>query len=92
MPSWLVLYMDLSHDQMAYAAIIATLIFGAGFIGISGVVQSGISFDDAFEENAGGTVSISVRASTPMVMVSRTSSRRPSTEPIQRMQIPIRMV
>ncbi len=54
MPSWLVLYMDLSHDQMAYAAIIATLIFGAGFIGISGVVQSGISFDDAFEENAGG--------------------------------------
>ena len=46
--------MSLNHNQMAYAAIISTLIFGALFVGISGFYQtsSGVGdFDSAAEEN-----------------------------------------
>ena len=46
--------MSLNHNQMAYAAIISTLIFGSLFVGISGFYQtsSGVGdFDSAAEEN-----------------------------------------
>ena len=53
--------MSLNHNQMAYAAIISTLIFGSLFVGISGFYQtsSGVGdFDSAAEEklNDGGEI------------------------------------
>ena len=49
--------MSLNHNQMAYAAIISTLIFGALFVGVSGFYQTsdGIGeFDSAAEEDLFG--------------------------------------
>ena len=49
--------MTLNHNQMAYAAIISTLIFGALFVGVSGFYQTsdGVGdFDSAAEENLFG--------------------------------------
>ena len=49
--------MTLNHNQMAYAAIISTLIFGALFVGVSGFYQTsdGVGdFDSAAEEDLFG--------------------------------------
>ena len=54
--------MSLNHNQMAYAAIISTLIFGSLFVGISGFYQtsSGVGdFDSAAEENINTDTEIS---------------------------------
>ncbi len=32
--------MTLSHNQMAYAAILSTMMFGAMFVGVSGYMQT----------------------------------------------------
>ena len=32
--------MSLSHNQMAYAAILSTMMFGAMFVGVSGYMQT----------------------------------------------------
>ena len=53
--------MSLNHNQMAYAAIISTLIFGSLFVGISGFYQtsSGVGdFDSAAEEEINPNVAI----------------------------------
>ncbi len=50
--------MSLSHNQMAYAAIISTLIFGSLFVGFSGYFQTSESiggFESAAEEDLIGT-------------------------------------
>ena len=50
--------MSLSHNQMAYSAIISTLIFGSLFIGFSGYLQTseGVGgFESAAEEDLIGT-------------------------------------
>ena len=54
--------MSLNHNQMAYAAIISTLIFGSLFVGISGFYQTseGVGdFDSAAEENINTDTEIS---------------------------------
>ena len=54
--------MSLNHNQMAYAAIISTLIFGSLFVGISGFYQtsSGVGdFDSAAEEEITPQIEIS---------------------------------
>ena len=38
--------MSLSHNQMAYAAILSTMMFGAIFVGVSGYVQTENGFED----------------------------------------------
>ena len=38
--------MSLNHNQMAYAAIISTLIFGALFVGVSGFYQTSDGLGD----------------------------------------------
>ena len=43
--------MVLSHNQMAYAAIVSTLIFGSLFVGASGFFQTSEDFGD-FESAA----------------------------------------
>ena len=48
-----VFFMSLNHNQMAYAAIVSTLIFGSIFVGFSGVFQTSESvggFEPAAEE------------------------------------------
>ena len=53
--------MSLNHNQMAYAAIISTLIFGSLFVGISGFYQtsSGVGdFDSAAEEDINPNIAI----------------------------------
>ena len=50
--------MSLSHNQMAYSAIISTLIFGSLFVGFSGYFQTSESvggFESAAEEDLIGT-------------------------------------
>ena len=50
--------MSLSHNQMAYVAIISTLMFGSMFVGVSGVFQTSENignFDSAVEEDLLGT-------------------------------------
>ena len=50
--------MSLSHNQMAYVAIVSTLIFGSLFVGVAGVFQTSEnigSFDSAVEEDLLGT-------------------------------------
>ena len=59
--------MSLNHNQMAYAAIISTLIFGSLFVGISGFYQtsSGIGdFDSAAEEDI--TPDVAIQSETPI--------------------------
>ena len=59
--------MSLNHNQMAYAAIISTLIFGSLFVGISGFHQtsSGIGdFDSAAEEDI--TPDVAIQSETPI--------------------------
>lgn len=54
----MVFKMSLSHNQMAYAAIISTLIFGSLFVGFSGYFQTSESiggFESAAEEDLIGT-------------------------------------
>ena len=54
--------MSLNHNQMAYAAIISTLIFGSLFVGISGFYQTseGVGdFDSAAEKNINTDTEIS---------------------------------
>ena len=49
-----VFFMSLNHNQMAYAAIVSTLIFGSIFVGFSGVFQTSESvggFEPAAEED-----------------------------------------
>ena len=36
----MVFFMSLNHNQMAYAAIVSTLIFGSIFVGLSGYFQT----------------------------------------------------
>ena len=50
--------MVLSHNQMAYTAIVVTMIFGSLFVGVSGLVQTSENFgfdpageDDLFEDD-----------------------------------------
>lgn len=50
--------MSLSHNQMAYVAIVSTLMFGSMFVGVSGVFQTSENignFDSAVEEDLLGT-------------------------------------
>ena len=60
--------MSLSHNQMAYAAIISTLIFGSLFVGFSGYFQTSESvggFESAAEEDLiGSGTSISAATDT----------------------------
>ena len=49
--------MSLNPNQMAYVAIVSTLIFGSIFVGVSGVLQTseGLgNFDSAVEEEVSG--------------------------------------
>ena len=49
-----VFFMSLNHNQMAYAAIVSTLIFGSIFVWFSGVFQTSESvggFEPAAEED-----------------------------------------
>nr|MBC8517461.1 hypothetical protein [Euryarchaeota archaeon] len=49
--------MSLTHNQMAYVAIVSTLIFGSLFVGVSGYYQTSESigqFDSAVEEDLYG--------------------------------------
>ena len=39
--------MVLSHNQMAYVAIVATMIFGSMFVGVSGIMDTTIRYEDA---------------------------------------------
>ena len=39
--------MVLSHNQMAYAAIVVTMIFGSLFVGVSGIMDTTIRYEDA---------------------------------------------
>ena len=39
--------MVLSHNQMAYVAIVATMIFGSLFVGVSGIMDTTIRYEDA---------------------------------------------
>ena len=57
--------MSLNHNQMAYAAIISTLIFGSLFVGISGFYQtsSGVGdFDSAAEEDINPNIAIQLKS------------------------------
>lgn len=57
--------MSMSHNQMAYVAIISTLIFGSLFVGVSGYYQTSESlgqFDSAVEEDLFGKGSTSSEA------------------------------
>ena len=52
-----VITMSLNPNQMAYVAIVSTLIFGSIFVGVSGVLQTseGLgNFDSAVEEDIAG--------------------------------------
>ena len=42
--------MVLSHNQMAYVAIVTTMIFGALFVGVSGVIDSTILYEGAEDD------------------------------------------
>jgi hypothetical protein len=49
--------MSLNHNQMAYVAIVSTLIFGALFVGVSGFFQTSENiggFESAAEEDLRG--------------------------------------
>ena len=39
--------MVLSHNQMAYVAIVSTMIFGSMFVGVSGIMDTTIRYEDA---------------------------------------------
>ena len=49
--------MALNHNQMAYVAIVSTLIFGSIFVGFTGVLQTSESlgnFDSASDDDIQG--------------------------------------
>ena len=57
--------MALNHNQMAYVAIVSTLIFGSLFVGFTGYLQTSESlgnFDSASEEDIQGEGSVSIEA------------------------------
>ena len=39
--------MVLSHNQMAYVAIVVTMIFGSLFVGVSGIMDTTVRYEDA---------------------------------------------
>ena len=41
----------MTHNQMAYAAIVSTLIFGTLFVGATGFFQTGSDFDPAVDDD-----------------------------------------
>ncbi len=43
--------MSLSHNQMAYAAILSTMMFGAIFVGVSGYMQNENSFENQGQDS-----------------------------------------
>jgi hypothetical protein len=43
--------MTMSHNQMAYVAIVSTLIFGSLFVGVTGFIQTGVDYDSVVEED-----------------------------------------
>ena len=74
--------MAMNHNQMAYVAIITTLIFGSLFVGISGFWQTNErigDFESAAEEDIFGEGTESVRPSTPTEMGFRTRLNKPNT-------------
>ena len=86
----MVFKMSLSHNQMAYAAIISTLIFGSLFVGFSGYFQTSESiggFESAAEEDLiGSGTSISAATDTDgdglsdLLAVSYTHLTLPTTD------------
>ena len=63
-----VFFMSLNHNQMAYAAIVSTLIFGSIFVGLSGYFQTseGLGgFESAADDDLiGGGTSLGIAIDT----------------------------
>ena len=82
--------MSLNHNQMAYVAIVSTLIFGSLFVGVSGFFQTSEEiggYESAVEEDIRGETVLIEAGLDPMVMVCPTNSRKPSTVPMSTIRI-----
>ena len=84
--------MSLNHNQMAYVAIVSTLIFGSLFVGVSGFFQTSENvggFESAVEEDIRGESELMEAATDSDGDGLSISWKKPNTEPTPMIPTPI---